>query len=93
MVSRAATFRTALAALWPETEVVSLEIGSFHVPDVMAHRHSAGLGIKPFRVPMVYAAPSALAASALSSDEPVQDDLARTEEKLLNASRVCFGLL
>ena len=93
IVSRTSTFRMALGALWPETEIVSLEIGSFHVPGVMAHRHSDVLRVKPFRVPMVYAALSALAASALSSDEQLQDDLARAVETILNSSKVCSGLL
>ena len=92
IVSRASTSRMALDALWPETEIVSFEIGGFYVLDVMVYRYSDGRRIKSFRVPMVYAAPSALAASAWRSDEQLHNDLARTKETILNVSRLCFGL-
>ena len=67
---------------------MSPEFGGFYVPDVMVYRHSDGREIKPFRTAMVYAAPSALASSALS-DEQLQQYLACMNEKILNVLRMC----
>ena len=92
IVSRASTFRMALEASCSETEIVSPELNEFgcvYVPDVVVYRHSTGWAIKPFRIAMVYAAPSELAASALSADEQLQQYLTGMEAKVRNVFRMC----
>ena len=87
-VSQASTFRMALEASWPETEIVSPEFGGVYVPEVMVYRYSDGREIKPFRTAMVYAAPSALAAPAMS-EEQLQQYLYCMKEEIRNVLRMC----
>ena len=87
-VSHASTFRMALEASWPETEIVSSQFGGVYVPEVMVYMYSDGREIKPFRMAMVYAAPSALAAPAMSEEE-LQQYLYYMKEEILNMLRMC----
>ena len=91
-VSNASTFPMALDASWTsETEIVSPshDVGGVYAPDIFVYRHSDGRAIKPFRIHMVYAAPSELTASALSAEEQLQQYLTCMEAKVRNVFRMC----
>ncbi len=67
---------------------MSPEFGGVYVPEVMVYRYSDGREIKPFRTAMVYAAPSALAAPAMS-EEQLQQYLDCMKEEIRNVLRMC----
>ena len=67
---------------------MSSQFGGVYVPEVMVYMYSDGREIKPFRMAMVYAAPSALAAPAMSEEE-LQQYLYYMKEEILNMLRMC----